>query len=70
MGDKPRDADPLIKSDRLVLDFGKTILRPDQGGNQPETKRKPTRVPGPAPEPDFVTDDEILNRRSEPDRDQ
>ena len=51
MAEKPRRPVPEIKGDKLVLDFGKTTLRPGQPAHQPATTRKLPPVPGRVPRP-------------------
>jgi hypothetical protein len=63
MGEKSRDALPVIKGDKLILDFGKTILRPKREGVDPGERKLPPE-PGRAPAEDFVPEDQVLNRRS------
>jgi hypothetical protein len=66
MGEKSRDARPVIKGDKFILDFGKTILRPKpQDADAGERKLPPE--PGRAAPEDFVPEDEVLNRGSKRD---
>jgi hypothetical protein len=66
MAEKSRSPAPSIKSDKLVLDFGKTILRPDQLVEKAPAKRKLPPVPGRVQAEEHVPLDEILNRGPKP----
>jgi hypothetical protein len=67
MGKKSRDPIPPITSDKFMLDFGKTILRPGQQEEQTATERKLPPVPGRVPSEDYVPEDEVLNPDSKSD---
>ena len=58
---------PVIKGDKLFLDFGRTILRPGKDLEKEATERKLPPVPGRAPAEESVPEDEILNRSLKPD---
>jgi hypothetical protein len=66
MVEKTRDLPPGIKSDKLTLDFGKTILRPGQGQDKVAAERKLPPIPGRAPAEEIVPEEEILNRGAKP----
>ena len=66
MAEKTRDPTPQIKSDKLVLDFGKTILRPGQGQDKAAAERKLPPIPQWVPAEESVPENEILNRDSKP----
>jgi hypothetical protein len=68
MGDKPRDPPPVIKGDKLILDFGKRILRPEERPDHVRTERKLPPVPGRVPDEESVPEDQVLNPTSKVDR--
>ncbi len=64
MAEKTRDSALVIKGDKLVLDFGKTILRPGQSRDEAAAERKLPPIPGRVPAAEGVPEDQILNRSS------
>lgn len=67
MGEKSRDPPfPVIKSDKLILDFGKTILRPRPGSEGLGERKLPPEPGRVAPE-EAVPEEEVLNRSSKGD---
>jgi hypothetical protein len=66
MGEKSFHPAPVIKGDKLVLDFGKTILRPGQQADETATERKLPPVPGRVPAEEDVPEDQVLNRGPKP----
>jgi len=68
MADKTRDPPPVIKGDKLILDFGRTILRPSKGQEKEAPERKLPPAPGRVPTEESVPEDQILNRKAKPDK--
>ena len=65
MAEKRRDP-PVIKGEKLILDFGRTILRLGRSQDAEPTAPKLPPVPGRVPAEESVPENEILNRSSKP----
>ena len=61
MGDETDKTARTITGDRLRLDFGKNIFRPDERAKKPPVERKLPPVPGRVPVEESVPLDEVLN---------